>query len=249
MSFFTGKASPAKTLQQRLAVIRACLTPVCRSIRKPKVWKIDFLVVSLEDSPLEMSRSLERSWSEHPLVTTSRLLLNVYGNREKMFYWSLQFHCEKTVLAVETDGLEKTQRKPLLTTEQRKWCLEWASKYSKWSNADWETVLLSNENTFCILGDHGKTSIRRFCWLVVDLLLTAFMIHWTKHLSEAYNQSYGMGLHGSSTFSAIFGLIFISHALQKYSALIWLRIWRLIGRRSADFHCLPVVKIHLKSKI
>ena len=33
---------------------------------------------------------------------------------------------------------------------------------SKWTTADWEKVLLSDDSTLCILGNHGKTFVRRF---------------------------------------------------------------------------------------
>lgn len=56
----------------------------------------------------------------------------------------------------------KARKKPLLTAEQRKRRIEWASKYSKWIKTDWEKVLFSDESTFCILGDQGNAYVRRF---------------------------------------------------------------------------------------
>jgi len=46
--------------------------------------------------------------------------------------------------------------------EQRKKRLAWAKKFAKWDEKRWESVLFSDESTFCILGNHGSSYVRRF---------------------------------------------------------------------------------------
>ena len=56
----------------------------------------------------------------------------------------------------------RARRKPLVTADQRKRRVAWARAHKDWTIQQWEKVLFSDESTFCILGDHSKTFVRRF---------------------------------------------------------------------------------------
>lgn len=53
------------------------------------------------------------------------------------------------------------RKKPLLSKTQKKKRLEWAKKYRKWTEKDWERVLFSDESPFTLFPTSGKLYVRR----------------------------------------------------------------------------------------